>query len=322
MDTGYTDGLKRLVGRSVGFWSYRLAADNLQEFCGIRLSHTLLGDLAQKTAGEIATKLPNRHDFRDDFQKAEGEVEFTVDGTCINTRDSEGKPEWREMKVGLLSKRPCGESVTPLEWDSRELPEFSIVSAFAALENKEEFQERCQAESRRLGVNEVASALGDGALWIWSLVLFVFGTTAQCLDIYHALEHVAACGKILYGNGLEFTKWLDRMRLVLLSEGFAGMDRELSSLLASGELSLCHCVAVKSLHKYLERNRERMAYCERLALGRAIGSGQVEGACKNLVGRRLKQTGSCWRVDRANRLAVICSLLYSDQWKPYWENSP
>lgn len=322
MDTGYTKGLKRLVGRSVGFWSYRLAADNLYEFCGIRLSHTLLGDLAQKTAGEIAAELPSRIDLRDDFQDAEGEVEFTVDGTCINTRDSEGKPEWREMKVGLLSKRPCGESATPLEWNRRELPEFSIVSAFAALENKEEFQERCRAESRRLGVNEVTSALGDGALWIWNLVLFVFGKTAECLDIYHALEHVAACGKILYGNGRDFTEWLDRMRSVLLSDGFAGMDRELSSLLASGKLSLGQCVAVKSLHKYLDHNRERLPYCERLAAGRAIGSGQVEGACKNLVGRRLKQTGACWRVHRANRLAVLCSLLYANQWKPYWGNSP
>ena len=322
MGTGYTEGLKRLVGRSCGFWSYRLAADNLQEFCGIRLSHTLLGDLAQKTAGEIAGKLSERLDLHEDFQKAEGEVEFTVDGKCINTRDEDGKQVWREMKVGILSKRPCGERAAPSEWDSRELPEFSIVSAFAALENKEEFQERCQVESRRLGVSDVASALGDGAAWIWNLVLFVFGKTAECLDIYHALEYVAACGKKLYGEGLDFTEWLDRMRLVLLSEGFAGMDRELSSLLESGELSPGQCGAVKSLHKYLDNNRERLHYCERLAAGRAIGSGQVEGACKNLVGRRLKQTGACWRVERANRLAVICALLYSNQWKAYWRNSP
>ena len=273
-------------------------------------------------AATIAEKLPDRLDIRDDFQKAEGEVEFTTDGTCINTRNDDGKAEWREMKVGILSKRECGERADPSEWDSRELPEPSIVSAFAAIENKEEFQERCQAVARRLGVSNVASALGDGALWIWNIVLFVFGKTAECLDIYHALEHVAACGKILYGSGSDFTEWLDRMRLVLLSEGFEGMDRELASLLASGKLSLGERVAVKSLYKYLDNNRDRLPYGERLASGRAIGSGQVEGACKNLVGRRLKQTGACWRVERANRVAVICALLYANQWKPYWKNSP
>jgi len=34
-----------------------------------------------------------------------------------------------------------------------------------------------------------------------------------------------------------------------------------------------------------------VAYADRLATGRSIGSGQIEGACKNMVGRRLKQTG-------------------------------
>ena len=286
------------------------------------MSHTLVGNLAQTIAEGIAKKLPERTDIRDDFQKAEGEIEFTADGTCINTRDENGKSEWREMKVGILAKRTCGESATPAEWESRILPEPSVVSAFAAVEHKEAFQERCQAEARRLGVSEVSSALGDGALWIWSLILLVFGKTAECLDIYHALEHVADCGKILYGKGTEFTEWLERMRLVLLSEGFGGMNRELSSMLDSGKLSLGQCVAVKSLQNYLANNRERLYYCERLVAGRAIGSGQVEGACKNLVGRRLKQTGACWRVERANRVAVLCALLYAKQWNTYWKNSP
>jgi hypothetical protein len=123
-----------------------------------------------------------------------------------------------------------------------------VVSAFAAIETKEEFQQRCQAETRRLGVSEVVSALGDGAAWIWNIVLMVFGKITECLDMYHALEHVASGGKILYGNGSVLTEWLDRMRMVLLSEGFSGMDRELS-LLLSGELEPCRRVAIKSLHK-------------------------------------------------------------------------
>jgi hypothetical protein len=54
--------------------------------------------------------------------------------------------------------------------------------------------------------------------------------------------------------------------------------------------------AIQSLQTYLNNNRERLNYRERLFEGRAIGSGVVEGMCKNLVGRRLKQTGACWRL--------------------------
>jgi hypothetical protein len=108
------------------------------------------------------------------------------------------------------------------------------------------------------------------------------------------------------------------MRLVLLSEDFPGIDRELSTVL-SGELQEAERESVISLLNYLRKNSERLPYVERLAAGRSIGSGQVEGACKNLVGRRLKQTGACWRLERANKMALLCALLYSNQWKQCWK---
>jgi hypothetical protein len=59
-------------------------------------------------------------------------------------------------------------------------------------------------------------------------------------------------------------------------------------------------------------------YAQRLAAGRPIGSGLVEGACKHLVGRQLKQTGARWLAPNANRMATLASLLYSKNWKHDW----
>jgi hypothetical protein len=43
---------------------------------------------------------------------------------------------------------------------------------------------------------------------------------------------------------------------------------------------------------------------------------------RNYWNRRwLKQTGACWRVERANKIAFISSVLYSQQWKYCWKNS-
>jgi hypothetical protein len=47
----------------------------------------------------------------------------------------------------------------------------------------------------------------------------------------------------------------------------------------------------------------------------------VEGACKTVVGRRLKQTGARWRVRRAERMASLCCMLYGDQWDAYWKKA-
>jgi len=146
---------------------------------------------------------------------------------------------------------------------------------------------------------------------LWNLICELFGKTDECLDIYHALEHVADCGKVLYGTGQSFKDWLERVRLVLLSEGFAGMERELQSVL-QGKLKKAQREAVESLQKYLGKNEGRLHYAQRLAAGRAIGSGLIEGACKNLGGKRMKQTGACWRVERS-------ATLYADNWKLAWK---
>jgi hypothetical protein len=302
--------------------SYYLASETLEELCGIQISHMTIGKISDEVAGAIAAKQEHCPAFqaalRSVFQSATGETEFLTDGTCIHIRNADGTTEWREVKVGAFVKRLCGLPASPWEWATRKLPPPGAVSAFAAIENKESFLERCQNERRRLGVGGVTSALGDGAVWIWNLIRELFGKTDECLDIYHALEHVADCGKVLYGTGQSFKDWLERVRLVLLSEGFAGMERELKSLL-QGKLKKAQREAVEALQKYLCKNEGRLHYAERLAAGRSIGSGLIEGACKNLVGKRMKQTGACWKIDRANKIAVLAAALYADNWKIAWK---
>jgi hypothetical protein len=318
---GYTRIARRFIGRCCGLGAYRVAADNLAELCGIPLSHTTIGNIADETAAEMAVILASSPVFREIFQKAKGKVECYADGTCVHIRNTDGTHEWRDMKTGALAKREVGSSATPEEYGTRELPKPTVVCAFAAIENTEEFQQRCQKERRRLGVGGVSSTLGDGALWIWSLAESVFGKTEECLDIYHVLEHVSDCGKGVYRDAATSKSWLERMRLVLLSEGFAGVERELNSLLGEwkGTSKKAQRESVGALLKYLGRHAGRLNYCERLATGRVIGSGLIEGTCKNLVGKRLKQTGACWRLERANRIAILCATLYSNQWKLCWK---
>jgi hypothetical protein len=60
----------------------------------------------------------------------------------------------------------------------------------------------------------------------------------------------------------------------------------------------------------------RLNYCARLYAGQAIGSGLVEGACKNLIGKRLKQTAARWKLENVQEMAVLCCCAYSDFWTP------
>lgn len=74
----------------------------------------------------------------------------------------------------------------------------------------------------------------------------------------------------------------------------------------------------EELRGYFEPHRDHTGYAARLASGQSIGSGLVEGACKQVIGRRLKQTGARWKVRRVERMAALCAVQASDQWEAYW----
>jgi hypothetical protein len=250
-----------------------------------------------------------------EFILAPGNVEITMDGTCVNT--TEGA---REVKVGIISKRKRGQGVLPAQWGNRnrqELPEIETCVAFAAVEEKETFQKRFAywRSWLRLGATSDISALGDGAVWLWNIVCEVFGIIRECLDVYHGLEHVSGTGKVLYGeNTKEYEQWYAEATLEFLESGFELMEERLNCL-EQEERSDKEKESLRLLRGYLENNRER------LAEGRAIGSGQVEGACKHLIGKRLKQTWAKWLLSRLNRMATLCAIRYCEQWEKYWKQA-
>ncbi len=57
---------------------------------------------------------------------------------------------------------------------------------------------------------------------------------------------------------------------------------------------------------YFAAHTERLKYCQRLYTGQSIGSGMVEGAAENLIGKWLKQTGACCDVGSVNNMAQLC----------------
>jgi hypothetical protein len=314
----YSIGLRRLAVFSAANESYRKGSEALEEFLGIKLSYNTIRKLCQQEAPKMEEWYQTSSAVREDFKQTPGVVEVTTDGTIVNT--TEGA---REVKVGIISKRALGESALPEQWDDRKLPSVGACVAFAAVEEKETFQERFHYWRRHLCLGSTGdiSALGDGAVWIWSIILLVFGNVRGCLDVYHALEHLSNTGKVLYGDGtVEYGQWQEVAKRELLEGGFELLEGRLCGL-ERMEWRVHQRESLRLLRGYLENNRERLKYRERLFEGRSIGSGQVEGACKNLIGKRLKQTWAAWKVERLNHMAIICAVRYGEQWKNYWKST-
>jgi hypothetical protein len=57
---------------------------------------------------------------------------------------------------------------------------------------------------------------------------------------------------------------------------------------------------------------------DRLAGGRSIGSGRVEGTIKQVVNRRLKQTGAKWKVGHVGPLVGLAALVDTPDGNALW----
>lgn len=305
----------RLICLLGGRNAFAVTEHLLSECCGWSISDERIRQACVAEATRIA-------DFRADspavavtFAEAHGDVEFQSDAAKVNTTGG-----WRDMKIGIFASRERGAPATSAEWDDRDLPRPTNRVAFAAIEPIDDFAPHWSEWADRLGITDrtTITVLGDGAEWIWNAAMREFGDCSQILDIYHAAEHISDAGKMLFGNGTPAAAaWLEKGRGLLLSDGWAGLCDHIGVTLASAPELAGHA-ALDELTGYFAGHSERLNYCHRLHRGQSIGSGMVEGAAKNLIGRRLKQTGARWQVENVNKVAQLCCLTYSDQWDNYW----
>jgi len=227
-----------------------------------------------------------------------------VDGTTAHEVDG-----WHEAKVGCIY------------WESeRGERESRFVARF---EDSKSFGWHLWLEGCRCGLREAKEVvyLGDGAGWIRTEHHRHFGRATFIIDWYHASEHVWACGKKLFGEGTKQAEdWVD-VRLGWLADGYT--KRLLDDLRSvAKKYRGDKKKAIKDLSDYIKTNEQAMRYDVFRAKGYDIGSGAVEGACKNVVGKRLKQSGMIWtRLGSSSVLALRVTWL-NDRWEQLWKDKP
>ncbi len=252
------------------------------------------------------------------FGTATGDVEFTTDGTSVNTTDG-----WREVKLGIFSKRDRAQPAVPSEWGDRHLPKHNTCVAFAAIEASDQFGPRWKAWAKRLDLRapSAITVLADGAKWIWEETQRNLVGSQGVLDIYYALKAVSETSKTLFGEGTpEAASWTSPLRTTLLERGWEGFEECWQHTRSPFPEASKQATALQESRNDLGNHVSHMNYAERLKDGRSIGSGQIEGACKNLIDRRLKQTAARRRVRRLNRMAGLCSIMDSKQWNEFWHH--
>jgi hypothetical protein len=139
--------------------------------------------------------------------------------------------------------------------------------------------------------NELVCLL-DGERSLLALVYAYFPSAFFVLDIFHVLEHLGKAALCSYDEGSPQARKFVTERLRMLLLGKVGrMIGGLKQMLSKQELSGAKKHSLEQVIGYLERNRKHMRYEICLAKGYPIGSGVIEGACRNLINDRLELKG-------------------------------
>lgn len=314
-----TGHARRVVTLAGSTWSFDQAADKLWELCHLRTSNDVVRAVCDEEGTRVQQWLQNSPQPAAVMARAAGELEFYTDGVKVNTVDG-----WRDMRLSVFAKRPAAAPATPAQWKDRVLPEPTARVAFAAIAAS-----HCVGSSWRrmlghlgLADSQKLSVLADGARWIWDEAAkrFKLMTAVDwCVDVFHVSEHLHACAAKRFGPSTPGAKlWsATRMEQLIELEGPRFIEQLRQERAAAGEAQPQS--ALDELIGYLSENRDGLWYRTRLAEGRAIGTGLIEGACKNTIAARLKINNPRWRVRRAERMAALRCLQYSDLWATYWD---
>ncbi len=105
--------------------------------------------------------------------------------------------------------------------------------------------------------------------------------------------------------------------MALLSGGKSGVERWLGGAFGRVPAGV-PADPLLDLAGYPAKHPTRLGYAERLANGRSIGSGLVEGSIKQLVNLRLKRTGARWRAEHVGPLVELIALADTPDWHAFW----
>ena len=146
---------------------------------------------------------------------------------------------------------------------------------------------------------------GERLSWTW------------CVDYFHAAERITTIANALFTDERQAASWAAKQRKNLLKSN--GVSRVLWSAAAlirhHGFANESSRAAYQTARNYLDKYRKQMNYCELKKLGKTIGSGVTEAACKTIVNGRLKQSGMRWTSASAQSILTCRTVKKSGLWK-------
>lgn len=282
----------------------------LEALLGRRLSASSLGRITRKV-GSVASAMEEEAAEKVQTDRSMlaamevGRLYIYADGAMVHHLK-----DWQETKA-----LQCRWQDAKGRWHARHLCRNEKVPAFDALAWA--CMHVCGLDNARQSV-----LLGDGIPWIWNHLGPLADEAVQILDWYHAKEHLSSLAKVLEGEG---TPTCQELLQTLESLLWDSRHEELVTLLQDRKKhlrSIPKRKAVDELLGYLTTHRARMDYKKYREMGLEIGSGPIEGDCKNIIHARMKRGSPRWSDAGCQAMLSLRCCHANNQRTALWSRKP
>ena len=162
----------------------------------------------------------------------------------------------------------------------------------------------------------------DGDLDLDCYAKRYFPEAIHTLDVMHVIEKLWTAGECIYAEGSKaLKKWVERQKKRLYdgeaAQIVAELRRRLDSTPKTGPGNKGKRERLTDVLRYIEKRLGRMNYDELLEKDLEIGSGAVEGAIKNVIGKRCDHGGMRWIKERVEALIQLRCIEVNGQWDAF-----
>jgi hypothetical protein len=170
------------------------------------------------------------------------------------------------------------------------------------------------------GTTQTVQLVMDGAKGLRQNLEPLFPGAIVTLDVCHVVEKLWALGHRFHREGsAELTAWVEDLKVLLYGGRAAELVDRLRALHrqvpAHGPGTKGRRQGLKTLIGYLAPRLAMMRYAEWVAQDLVIGSGQVEGAARHVVGERLDCAGMRWLQGKAEALLQLRCIELNGDWE-------
>jgi len=164
---------------------------------------------------------------------------------------------------------------------------------------------------------------GDNDLALYTKELFP--GAIRTIDVMHVIEKLWDAGSSVHREGSdEHRAWVEQQKDALYAGSAAAivaeLDEQLASIARTGPGNKFRREKLTAIRNYIQKRLAHMTYDVLLQKDLELGTGAVEGAIKNLMGRRMDQGGMRWIKERAEAILQLRCIDANGDWSAFTEN--